>query len=239
MLNLLFTSFDSLKPYWQEMEIASVFGPLEREELSRLKVPSRIEEWISSRVAAKVLIRGVIPELLNAPLSSIQMQKESSGKPYLISEESGMITGGFSLSHSHEKVFTCFCEEVIKLGLDLEYIEPRPDSFAMDYFTVREFDKLSECEDQLKSLMVTLLWSAKEAVLKAASLGLNLDTRRVEIIRVGNLGLENTWQPMEVFCPDLHFESHQLFWHRDADFIQTVCLDSTAIPEFSWMKLEN
>jgi phosphopantetheinyl transferase len=88
-----------------------------------------------------------------------------------------------------------------------------------------------------QALASTLIWSAKEAVLKAALLGLNVDTRRLEVLPGGNLTLESTWQPVDIHLQDLGLESSSLYWRRQGDFVLTLCVDSNQAIVTSWVKI--
>ena len=67
------------------------------------------------------------------------------------------------------------------LGCDLEEIEPRSAGFVADYFTQREAAAVAAVPATARDIAVNLLWSAKEAVLKARRTGLRSDTRSVEL----------------------------------------------------------
>ena len=69
----------------------------------------------------------------------------------------------------------------MRLGADLEVIEPRADSFVEDYFTPGEQQRVPSLPLSQQAWAVTLIWSAKEAALKALGKGLRLDTRSVEV----------------------------------------------------------
>jgi phosphopantetheinyl transferase len=238
MLYLFYSSFVSLAPYWQQPD-TDIFGPSELAELNRLKVQPRINEWRASRLAAKLLIREVIPDLNNLPLSSVRVQKEPSGLPYLFVENSGRIPGSFSLSHSQGFVLIAFCAEISRLGVDLEFVEPRSETFAWDYFTQSECSLIQSHSTSHYPLLENLLWSAKESILKAAGLGLNQDTRKVQITGFGDPEAYKDWQLMEFDSPDLPFVDPRLFWRVESCFVQTVCLDAKKVPEFHWVTIRN
>ena len=66
-----------------------------------------------------------------------------------------------------------------ELGCDLEIVEPRSDAFIADYFTAEEQALIERTSAADRSLLLALLWSAKESALKALRAGLRLDTRSV------------------------------------------------------------
>ena len=67
------------------------------------------------------------------------------------------------------------------VGIDLDRVEHRDESFLTDYFTAGEQAFTRALPEHLRDLWVTLAWSAKEAVLKVLGVGLRMDTRKVEI----------------------------------------------------------
>jgi phosphopantetheinyl transferase (holo-ACP synthase) len=75
------------------------------------------------------------------------------------------------------------------VGADVEHVESRDPAFVHDFFTPNEGALVSNCPTLWRDTFVTILWSAKEAVLKAIRYGLRVDTRRVEIGHLAGLGV--------------------------------------------------
>jgi hypothetical protein len=67
------------------------------------------------------------------------------------------------------------------VGCDLETIEPRADAFVGDFFTANEQTLVERTPAEKRSLLVTLLWNAKESALKALNVGLRLDTTYIDV----------------------------------------------------------
>ena len=80
------------------------------------------------------------------------------------------------------------------VGADIEHVEPRDPAFVRDFFTTGEAERVWRCPAKQRDTLVTVLWSAKEAVLKVLRLGLTVDTRRVELRHV--VGLEPPTDPL-------------------------------------------
>ncbi|MRR31534.1 4-phosphopantetheinyl transferase family protein, partial [bacterium] len=75
-----------------------------------------------------------------------------------------------------------------------------------------------------KDLIATLIWSGKEAVLKALSLGLNLDTRSIEIRIDGSEKLPtSSWHKLEIQSAVKQASSLCLFWRSEDDYVLTLC----------------
>ncbi len=104
-----------------------------------------------------------------------------------------------SISHCDDHAFCALSDrQSVRVGADIERIEPRARQFAEDYFTAAELEHVRAAPPDDRDTIVTLIWSAKEAALKALHLGLTVDTRSVAI------GLEPTsrfgasWMPLAV-----------------------------------------
>jgi 4'-phosphopantetheinyl transferase len=225
----------------------------ECEMFCRLVFPKRRREWLLGRWTAKRLLQRHLPcdakhRLL--PLRAITVGNDPDGAPYLAVEGEGRLPASLSISHRGGRRYTCrrdasdpfsstraFCalsfSHSLSLGADIERVEPRVPAFVHDYFTAREVERVQACPPQARDLLVTVLWSAKEAVLKALRLGLRVDTRRVEIGHVAGImsyGTSSTdvspggWRPVWVKS-DLAGGDHLLSWWRlDGDDVLTLAV---------------
>jgi len=145
--------------------------------------------------------------------------------------------GCFSQSHSNGFLLSAFSSEGERLGVDLEMTEARSADFVRDYFTGPESEFIKRLGEENQALASTLIWSAKEAVLKTALLGLNVDTRRVEVLPGGDLTLESAWQPVNIHLRDLGLVSPKVYWRRRGDLVLTLCVDSIQVIVTSWVKI--
>lgn len=93
---------------------------------------------------------------------------------------------------------------LVQVGVDVEGIEPRTDSFVQAYFAAEEIHWIGQALDGEQALLATATWSAKEAVLKALRLGLTVDTRRVRCLPATGMeltaGPEHGWNEVHVDC---------------------------------------
>lgn len=85
-----------------------------------------------------------------------------------------------SITHSHGLAAAALAPDGVRLGLDLERIEARPSSFLEDWFTPSERAFVGASPAGEAALRATLVWSAKEAVMKALREGLRIAPRDVE-----------------------------------------------------------
>jgi 4'-phosphopantetheinyl transferase len=91
---------------------------------------------------------------------------------------------------------------LVQVGVDIEGVEARSDSFVQAYFASDEMHWIGQALDDEQALLTTVIWSAKEAVLKALQLGLTVDTRRVICLPATGLeltaGAEHGWSEVHV-----------------------------------------
>jgi 4'-phosphopantetheinyl transferase len=202
-----------------------------------LKAPKRKDEWLGSRAAVKKMLTACVPALVGCKLSKIQILKEPSGAPYIEIDGSTRLPGWISLSHSQEHVLVAYSPDNIRFGVDLEFIEPRSPDFVKDYFTETEVHLATSGTLEQNSIFTTLIWSAKEAVLKAVSLGLQIDTRKLEIFPRPDPANKEGWNLLDVESPELKINSPRLMWRREADFIQTICVLENHDEKFEWVSI--
>jgi 4'-phosphopantetheinyl transferase len=163
----------------------------ERERLAALRTPKRRADWLVGRWAAKQLVRAV--DCLPLEPQDIAVSSVRDGSPQVYIGGSPRYT--LSISHSHGRAL-CALVNAGRLGADIERIEHRIPQFIEDYFTEDEQNIVRGARDA--DFLVTAIWSAKEAVLKALRLGLTVDTRAINCgIR---MPLNQDWSPFAVEC---------------------------------------
>ena len=149
--------------------------------LSSLRFPKRRADWLLGRWTAKQTLAAWfnLPTDLSA-LTNLEVLAASSGEPEVFLD--GQRTRvAISLSHRAGTALCVFAPSGNKIGCDLEIIEPRIDAFLADYFTESEQKFIARASPQERLLLLTLLWSGKESVLKALHVGLRADTRSVSV----------------------------------------------------------
>jgi 4'-phosphopantetheinyl transferase len=141
-----------------------------------LRVPKRRADWRLGRWTAKCAVSAYLnlPQHREA-LTAIEVRPAPSGAPEIyIDNRPAAVT--ISLSHSAGTGFCAVAEPGTDLGCDLETVEARSPAFLADYFTAEEQSLVAQAPAQERDRLVTLLWSAKESVLKALRCGLRADT---------------------------------------------------------------
>lgn len=168
----------------------------EAKELERKATPKRAAEWLAGRAALKRIIRRVasvageeLPEQ-----RQIRIFQDENGKPFAeIVGFPGRKLSDLSLSHSNGLAMAAAAVPgaFAGIGVDVEKVEVRSDSWAQDYFTEEEIRAAGE--EDTRWLELTKRWCLKEAALKALGTGLRFDLKDINVARVdksGNATLE-------------------------------------------------
>jgi 4'-phosphopantetheinyl transferase len=212
-------------------EPVGLLGPLELEKYSRLKFIKRKTEWLAGRLAAKDLIQTVVPAVRSLSAAEVQILSADDGSPTIRLNHIGAGCGRLSITHSNDQVACAYSPEDRPLGIDLEKIEQRGEEFVADYFTPGEQYQILQSTPAQRAFRSTLLWSAKEAVLKALSTGLRMDTRSIEF-DCPNHPVDDGWQPLEMRRTLSQIKNLRLLWRREENFVLTICLpaDESELP---------
>ena len=158
----------------------------ESARLSSFRFAKRRTDWRLGRWTAK---RAVAASLRlpgdHRSFRQIEIIAAATGQPEVtLHNQPDKVT--ISISHRGALALCAVASGEVELGCDLEMVEPRSDAFCADYFTEKEQELIARTNGEERSLLVSLLWSAKESALKALHVGLRADTRSVEV-RIGDL----------------------------------------------------
>lgn len=213
--------------YWLEQTEADVpaendwLSASEAVRLDSMRFAKRRADWRLGRWTAK----RALAAYLNVPdhgqaLSDIEIRAAPCGAPEVF-------LGGkpaaipMALSHRAGRAACAIAPAGAALGCDLELIEERSYAFVADYFTAEEQVLVARALAADRSRLVTLLWSAKESVLKALREGLRLDTRCVAVdpvLRPSDTG--ERWSPLRVSSSGGRMFSG--WWQPAGNFVRTV-----------------
>ncbi len=108
----------------------------------------------------------------------------------------------------------------IKIGIDLEYVETKPDIFIHDYFTPEESQQVFAATEPHRALAASLVWSVKESLLKALQTGLRIDTREVAV-SVSSFESSQQWKTIQVSRCAKHNGFVSAAWRSIGDFVLT------------------
>jgi len=203
-------------------------SPAERITYEGFRFDARRKSWLAGRFTAKSLVSKVHDSRYR--LDQIEIRNDELGAPSAY-HAGQPLPGCLSISHAGDWAAAAFAPPGMRVGIDLETITPRSPGFIRDYFTPNEVELVSAVhtgsppETPHSAERATLIWSAKEALLKALGIGLRLDTRRVEVIAIEDeegadaagwkrLGLSST----QVSSPI------DAYWRRIGRYVVTLVL---------------
>jgi 4'-phosphopantetheinyl transferase len=137
-----------------------------------------------------------------------------------------------SISHRSDRAFCALSSTLPPaIGADLERVESRDPAFVHDFFTVDEDRRVWACPPSRQDTLITVIWSAKESVLKALRHGLRVDTRSIEIFHVAGLEgaqaamnkpPEQTWYEVQIRCTLPDSGSLHGWWQPWEDHVLTI-----------------
>ena len=226
--------------FWLERSEADVptaddwLSDSEAVRLSSLHIPKRRADWRLGRWTAKCAVAAA----LNFPidrlvLKDIQIRAASTGEPEVtLPDYAPAVT--ISISHCAGSAICAVALGKVALGCDLEAVESRSDAFVADYFTSEEQEMIAHSSAADRSLLVTLLWSAKESALKALHVGLRADTRSVTVSPFDSQGERfsnasgSDWFPLQVRCAD--GTMFQGWWRHTGDAMRTLVAAPPSTP---------
>lgn len=194
----------------------------ERDHVRTLTFLKRRTEWRLGRWTAKCAVAALqnIP-LDPARLASIEVCPASSGAPRLfLHGVPANVT--ISLSHRSGIAVCALARTFVRLGCDLEFVEPHSAAFIADYFTLEEQNLIERVASSDRSRLVAMLWSAKESALKALEEGLRRDTRSVAV-QPANLSFGNGWSSLQV--QSVEGDVFHGWWRQAEEIVETVVAD--------------
>ncbi len=141
----------------------------EMETYKTFKVEKRKKEWLGGRYALKTLAC----DFFNFDIKNMEVSNLPSGQPVLL------VPGGnklpVSITHSGPYAAAAIALTGQAIGIDIECIEQRSQSWVKQYFDKREISSKS-------APFLTELWAKKEAVLKFLGLGLQLSCTDINFV---------------------------------------------------------
>ena len=182
------------------------------------------------RWTVKDLLKNCSPEYIAIPCQDIQITNEESGRPVLDLLNHKFLKTQLSISHRDRLAFCAISfDSHLKIGADLELVEERFQGFVEDFFTPNEIDLVNNYTGILHQQIVTIIWSAKEAILKACGSGLRVDTRQVEIIGIedmpSNESTAQKWYAIKATYPFSRKDPWKLWWKPFREYVLTLAID--------------
>jgi 4'-phosphopantetheinyl transferase len=215
----------------------------ELEHFRRFRFEKRRAEWLLGRWTAKRLVQAVLLRATHeiAARRALEIYNDAQGAPHLrvwsdrASARAALADMELTISHSQGRAL-CACRAgvpgggTVGLGADLEWVERRESYFARDYFTPAEQARVQAAGPD-HDLLVTTIWSAKEAVLKALHKGLSMDTRAVEICIAPFDPVPAQWTPFEITTTPHVTEGWRGWWRAQENFVLTLVSGADETPE--------
>jgi len=217
----------------QGMPPPGLLTPVEADTFASLKTEKRRRDWLLGRWTAKRLVQQILNEHGQpVNLNQLAICNRESGEPYL-QILSGLENRGIpltiSISHSYNRAVCAAMERPFgAIGIDLERIEHRAAGFVQDYFTDDEQQLVNQAAPEMQDTLITAVWSAKEAALKALHLGLRADTRAVNCLIQPEVIRPFTWTQFTIELDAARLgQSLTLsgWWRVGDDFVLTMAAE--------------
>ncbi len=154
----------------RELQV-NILSNYERKRYNQISHERRREEYLAGVVAAKKLAQ----RSSSHSLGKIEIRKTELGKPLFFPPPEDPNLKHLSITHTQGIAIAS--TDAVPLGIDLEKIEARKKAFYRYMFSEKERAWIKENEQR-----ATLLWTAKEAFLKAVGMGLRIHPRQIEIL---------------------------------------------------------
>ncbi len=174
--------------------------PVEVQEGQRYRHAGRHRQWQHGRFLSKALLcrESQFLGLPDAKPEQIRIQRMQAGWPQAQNAQGRPLPISLSISHCGDWAVSAACTQSAgHVGVDLERIESRSRHFIGDYFTTGEQVLLRPNAKLDFDTRVTVIWSIKEAVLKALGTGLADPATSVEVLTLPHAHKDN-WQKAKV-----------------------------------------
>ncbi len=184
----------------------------ERDVLSRLRVPKRRGDWLLGRWVAK---RALVLSGAAETEREIAILASASGAPdaFVLGRPADV---SLSLTHSHGMAVAALGPSDVRVGVDLEAVEERTPGFLGDWFTEAEQVFVAGAGAGESALAATVVWSAKESVMKALREGLRIPPKAVEVSPERGPA-DGSWRPFAARGPGE--EGWHGWWRAEAGFV--------------------
>lgn len=145
--------------------LARAFALLDERE--RAAASTRVGDARRHYLVAHAAARVVVGERLDVDPAAVRIGSEPGGRPTI----DGV---AFSLSHSAERAAVAIARSAEHLGVDLEWVRPRPhlDRLAQRVFDPDEYETWRALPQRERPRSFAARWTQVEAVLKARGTGI-------------------------------------------------------------------
>ena len=208
------------------LEVPGFLSPSELQKYSTFRFPKRRDEWLLGRWTAKTLVHS-LPAYQHYSLDQIEIHNTQEGAPYLQLPDRATPAECLTISHSGNLALCAIATGLdLQVGTDLEKVEARTETFILDYFTPSERQLVKNYPAETRAMVVTLIWSAKESMLKALGVGLRRDTRMVEVRGLNGITParkdHGKWQKIQIGEQPASDRAWAAWWQRRDPFVLTL-----------------
>jgi 4'-phosphopantetheinyl transferase len=166
---------------------SSLFTPAELERADRFRFDVSREEYLGARA----ILRSFLAPRVGLAPGAIRLKAERNEKPRLLDRECAGID--VSLSHSRGRV-ACGLLRCGEIGVDIETFDPGHGdvaALACRVLSETELDALGRVSRDDESWLFLRAWTRKEAVLKAAGVGLSVASDGFDVLRWSPSGVKD------------------------------------------------
>ncbi|MFH0957920.1 MAG: 4'-phosphopantetheinyl transferase superfamily protein, partial [Pseudomonadota bacterium] len=180
-----------LNPTENDTDSLKTFVDTDAETRLAKASPKRRKEWSAGRLVIKKALNRLLSQNghKNRNGNTINIFSTSLGKPTArFSDNPEGEFAELALSHSNGFVMASVGKsDAFKgIGVDIEQVENRAQSWMEDYFTETEINFAYGSPESSRRL--TRMWSLKEACLKALGVGLRYDMKDLSVISISEFG---------------------------------------------------
>jgi 4'-phosphopantetheinyl transferase len=160
------------------------------------------------RHEARAPLRDLLAVYLDVDPEQIGFTTTEHGRPE--SDAAKRAGLDFNWTHSGDHALVALARHLPQLGIDLEYLRPRPRALdlARRFFSSAEYEWLAKLPADRLLQHFLQLWTTKEAVLKAMGVGLQFGLHRVPFTADGDHLLARDF--MDAAAPETDWQVHGL-----------------------------
>ena len=151
-----------------------LLSPEEVQQALRRRFAKDVREFVVTRA----LLRKILAQYVDCSAPDLCFDSNSNGKPVLL----GMPNLHFNLSHSRNYALLAVAHR--RVGIDLEFIKANcmQQAVVEQFLSTSEWSQLLKLPANARSAALFRCWTRKEAVLKAAGLGLQYPVRHLNVL---------------------------------------------------------